>query len=356
MPEFNLLYCLIYVVASLLAIWMSITVDFKKKNYQVLGNCIVFFLMFAYIFLFGMRAVDVGTDTEMYHWQYTHYNEITYGTDAPIGLVFRILNIFSEDPQIFLFVMSFLFVALNFYTLKKYTNFYKSNFFLSVFCLISLFFFESLGINIIRQGLSLAFFVLAIISRNISPKKKFRWILFFVLAVCFHFTSLIPVFLYLLVSYFKKIRLFYYYCLYLISVLLSAASISVLSFKDYFIGFLLLDERRGGYLEGNDSSYSVGFKPQFVAFNTIFLILFIYLNKFEKNDFYENLLKYYILISAVFYMMFQIPFSDRWGVMSWCVIPFLFAPMFKVYQNRISFRATFSVLFLMFIFIFFQTR
>jgi hypothetical protein len=354
--QYKTIYYIIYSIAALLAIFTAINIDFKKKNYQSIANYIVLVLMLAYIFLFGLRTIDVGTDTEMYHWQYTHHNEITFGTDAPVGYMFKFLNIFSENPQIFLFVMSFLFVMLNFYALKKYTKFYKSNFFLSVFSLISLFFFESLGINVIRQGLSLAFFVLAIIFRDFSPKRKFKWISFLVLAVCFHFTSLIPVVIYLSVAYFKNVRMYYYYGIYIISVFLSAASISILSFKDYFIGFLLIDERRSGYLDGDDSSYLVGFKPQFVAFNTIFLILFIYLNNIEKNDFYTNLLKYYIVISAIFYMMFQIPYSDRWGVMSWCVIPFLFAPMFKVYRNKKSMKAVFSIVFLIFIFVFFQSR
>lgn len=356
MAEYKILYYTLYSVATLFAVITAFSIDFKKRNFKGAANWIVYVLMLAYIFLFGMRSENIGTDTTMYHWQYTHYNEITFGTDAPIGLIFNFLHIFSDSPQIFLFVMSLLYVSLNFYALKKYARFYEFNFSLIVFSLISLFFFESLGINIIRQGLSLAFFVLAIVFRDVSPKEKSRWILFFILSICFHFTSLIPVLLYLLIVYFKRIRIIYFYIIYLIAVLSSAVGISFLSFKDYFIGFLLVDERRSGYLDGNDFSYDIGFKPQFVAFNTIFLILFVYLNKIQKNEFYSSLLKYYMLISSIFYMMFQIPFSDRWGIMSWCVIPFLFAPMFKVYPDKISLKATFSIFFLVFIFLFFQSR
>lgn len=356
MEQFKTIYYIIFLIASFFAIITSVELDFKKRNHQLVSNCIVFLLMICYIFLFGMRSIDVGTDTEMYHWQYSHYEDITFGTDAPVGLLFRFLNIFSENPQIFLFVMSFLFVTINFYALKKYSILYKSSFYLSVFSLISLFFFESLGINIIRQGLSLAFFVLAITIRGFKPPSSFKWILFFILSICFHFTSLIPVLLYLLVAYFKNGRMIYYYAIYTLTVLLSALNVSILSFKEYFIGFLLVDERRGGYLDGNDFSYSIGFKPQFVLFNSVFLVLFIYLNKIQEGEFYKGLLKYYIVISSIFFMMFQVPFSDRWGVMSWCVIPFLLGPMFKIYQNKLSFKATFSVLFLIAVFVFFQSK
>ena len=343
-------------MSALIAIWIAMNMDFKKRNYHGVFNYIFFALMFAYILLFGLRSIDIGTDTGMYHYQYTHFEDITFGTDAPVGLLFKFLNNFSENPQLFLFLMSFLFVLVYFYSLNKFTDFNGSNFFLVGFSLTSLFFFETLGINIIRQGVSIAFFVFAISFRYFSPNDKIKWIFLLILSVGFHFTSLIPILMYVLVVRLKKINVKYYYYLYVISALLSGINFSILSFKDYFIGLLFIDERRSSYLIDDFDEYTVGFKPQFVLFNSIFLILFIYFNKIEKNDYYTNLLKYYIFMSAIFFMMFQIPYSDRWGIMSWCVIPLLFAPMFKVDESKISIKATSSILFLIFVFIFFQSR
>jgi hypothetical protein len=271
MEEYKKIFYIFYFLYAFIAIFTAIGLDVKKSGYQAITVCFGIAFMLAYTCLFGLRDISVGTDTEMYHWQYTHYDEITFGTDALVGLIFRILNSFSENPQLFLLLMSLLFVTVNFYALKKHATFYKSNFLLVTFSLISLFFFESLGINIIRQGVSLAFFVLAIVCHNVSPKRKWLWILFFVLAIGFHFTSLIIVLIYFMVIKLKKIRIEYYYVLYLVSVILATVGVSILSFKDYFVAFLVVDERRSGYLEGIDAIYDIGFKPQFVAFNTIFL-------------------------------------------------------------------------------------
>lgn len=356
MTLYKILFYLIYSFAAFFAIWIALSIDLKKKNYHGVINYIIYGMVIIYVLLFGLRGIDIGTDTPMYHYQYSNFEELDFGTDAPVGLLMMFLNNFSENPQVFLFVMSFLFLFIYVYSLWKHSDMQQSNFYLIVFSLISLFFFESLVINIIRQGVSISFFILAIITHNIAPFQKHKWRLLLLLSICFHFTSIIPILLYFLVISLKKVHINYYYYLYLISVLLSVISFSILSFKNYFIGFLFIDERRSSYLIDDFVDYTVGFKPQFVAFNSIFLIIFFYLNRIENNVFYTNLLKYYALISAVFFMMFQIPYSDRWGIMSWCVIPLLIAPMFKVYDNRISMNATITVIFLIFIFIFFQSR
>jgi hypothetical protein len=356
MTLYKILFYLIYSFAAFFAIWIALSIDLKKKNFHGVINYISHGLIIIYALLFGLRDIDIGTDTSLYHYQYYNYEEIDFGTDAPVGLLIMLLNNFSKNPQVFLFLMSFLFLIVYSYSLWKYSDIQQSNFYLIVFSLISLFFFESLGINIIRQGVSIAFFILAIITHKIVPYQKYKWRFLLIMSVCFHFTSIIPILIYFLVISLKKVPINYFYYLYLISALLAAISFSILSFKDYFIGLLFIDERRSSYLIDDFLDYTVGFKPQFVVFNSIFLILFFYLNRIQNNVFYTNLLKYYALISAVFFMMFQIPYSDRWGIMSWCVIPLLIAPIFKVHDNRVSMNSTFIVLFLIFIFIFFQSR
>jgi hypothetical protein len=143
--------------------------------------------------------------------------------------------------------------------------------------------------------------------------------------------------------------------LYFLTLVLSIFSVSLLTFKDY-IGFLLVDERRSGYFEVEKFSrlYSIGFKPQFVAFNTLFLLFFAYIRKFVYvSEESTQLFKYYLLTSSLFFMVFQLPYSDRWGVMSWVAIPFLLAPLFKVGTGRRL--ATVTVLLLTAIFLFFLT-
>lgn len=103
-----------------------------------------------------------------------------------------------------------------------------------------------------------------------------------------------------------------------------------LNISPLFLDFLD-GNRRLGYLN-DDYGYQIGFKPQFVIFNTFFLFLSLYIRNSLKNDFlekkYTQLIYYYIISSIILFMAFQLPFSDRWGLFSWIVIPFLVIPLF----------------------------
>ena len=121
------------------------------------------------------------------------------------------------------------------------------------------------------------------------------------------------------------------------------------------MGDALKGDRRNGYLDGSMvKEFEVGFKPQFVFFNTLFLFIFLLLRKYgQKQENYDILLKVYIGLSCIFFFMFQIPYSDRWGVMSWMFIPFLLAPVFG--ENGKYKTSLVAVLFLSTLFIIFQT-
>ena len=132
-------------------------------------------------------------------------------------------------------------------------------------------------------------------------------------------------------------------------------NIGVLNVVQHLLPFI--DEGRKSYFLGEESLYITGFKVQFVAFNSFFLFLFIYIyeqiNKLQVFHDYKVYLKYYILSSSVFFLMFHIPYSDRVGLMSWVVIPVLCSPVFSVESNR-KLSKILMVLLLVFIFIFFQ--
>lgn len=163
-----------------------------------------------------------------------------------------------------------------------------------------------------------------------------------------------PVLFFLFIVYFNRIKLSVFLYLYVITLVLSAFNVSVLIFKDY-LNVSFFDERRSSYLDVSnfDGFYNIGFKPQFVVFNTVFLIVFLLIKKhvYSSKE-YIYMLKYYLLSSSLFFMVFQLPYSDRWGIMSWVIIPFLLLPLFK--NNNQYKLATFTLLFLTSIFIFFQ--
>ena len=71
--------------------------------------------------------------------------------------------------------------------------------------------------------------------------------------------------------------------------------------------------------------YRIGFRPDFVLFNTLFFLLgiYIYKNKLEKKERLFVVLKFYVLTSVVFFLSFYFPYSDRMGIISWIFIPLI---------------------------------
>lgn len=355
MDNFNVLYNTIILFSAFIALFFSLGIDFKKQHLTVLEIIFTIGVLLGLIFLFGFRNRDTGTDTEMYYWQYKNYRDIEEKSDFLISYVYAGLNDFSKNPKLFFVFMSTLYLVTWGMATIFYSKIIKSNPFLVFFSLMSLFFFEAMGINTIRQGVSLGFFALSFAQycKGNRTVWKLGVLIPWVIAVGFHLPTLIPILIFLLSIYFTRLKIAYYYILYFLTLVLSIFNVSILSFKNY-LGFLSFDERRSGYLNtaAFSSLYDIGFKPQFVAFNTFFLLVFIYIKKFiYDSEESAQLLRYFLLASSLFFMVFQLPYSDRWGVMSWIVIPFLLAPLFKVGMKRKL--ATATVLFLTVIFLFF---
>ena len=356
MDQFNLIYNFLLYSFAFVAIGYGLESDIWRNNRNTSGTVISVIFLCAMLVLFGLRDVEIGTDTEMYYWQYKMYQDIDLGTDFLIYYIFAFLNMFSKDPVLFFILMAALYITTFGTALTRYAKLMVASPLLVVFSFAGFFFFQTMGINIIRQGVSMGFFLLGIIYYLENPQSFWRKgvLIPMLVAVGFHFTALVPIMFLLISVYFGRIKLWAYLALYAVTVVISAFNGSILIFKDLF-NISALDERRSSYLDAAEFAdlYSIGFKPQFVAFNTLFLIIFLLIRKYIfTSDAYEKLLRYFLLCSSLFFMVFQLPYSDRWGVMSWVIIPFLLAPVFRN-SNHVR-LATAAVLMITVISIFFQ--
>lgn len=354
---FNLKYFVIYFLYAVIAFIFAMYVDLKKKHYNGISKfaAAVFFAII--IFHFGLRDLEIGSDTEMYKWMFLTYSNTDFGIQIVFKYLIIAVHIFTNNYQIFLLSVSIFYLVIIFWSIDVFLKSFESNFLLISFAFVSVFFFRQLGINIIRQGVSLAFVLLAVSYYFKSSKNIKTWIIPFIIAIGFHSATVIILLLFIFIVLAKKVTLSFYYLWYIILLCISAVGGSILSLGTFLNYFLVVDSQRTDYyIKGQGANdYVIGFKAQFAAFNTIFLIIFSIINYRildNENENYKMLLKYYMLISGVFFMMFQIPFSDRWGVMSWVTIPFLMAPLFSI-KNTSRFALS-TVLFFIFIFVFFN--
>ena len=282
---------------------------------------IVFFTLFA-----GTRAPTIGVDTNNYYYFF-------YLPATQVGF-FEMFSVLNTD---FLFeVLMSLTVWLNFYPayifsvalvmnitfyvfIRKFTNYGKDGSGLVVFLfLVCSFSFLNLELNIVRNGLAIGFILIAIHYALEENLKK--CLLFFLIGYLFHRTTIIPFVLVMLIWKFKDVPLKYYLLLYVMAI-----GLSIVGFGFHSVSFLtsLGSEDLQSLKFTGETTYKIGFRPDFVAYNTIFLALFFMFIK-STNKKGTKLLKIYILTSIIFFFNFYIPFSDRFGLYSWVIVPLLF--------------------------------
>ena len=341
---FSLTYYLLYGTLAI-GVILFYSTRIRLKNYinepnatyitpTHLASIVVFF---ALMLLVGMRAFDVGTDTGNYFkaWQFKKL-DIQFQSDFLFYFLMAMVRQSIDSYQVFLIVISALYYYFSYKALKNFSVTFDVKIIFLTFVFFSLFFYLSSSINIMRQGFSLSLFMYGV-SITLKPKFKLLSVLsLFFISALLHLTSLIPILLFGAVSLFKNISIHLYIVLYLISAILSYFGVGLIDVSFLFESFLLeIGDKRLNYLDVKDMGYKTGFRLDFLIFNSLFLLYFLALRKRVNNiHYYDTLLKYFCIASAVFFMAFQINYSDRVGLFSWFIIAPLFSPAFASRDNK----------------------
>ncbi|AWX45806.1 hypothetical protein HME9304_02836 [Flagellimonas maritima] len=324
-----------YILVFLIVVGSLILRSLEYKKLVFLRNdrnLLIIFCVFIIIFS-GTRGYRIGTDTYNYYMFY-------YIKGLGITNIFTFLSYFKSDflfevlayitfqfknYTVFLMAVSIIINGCLYMFVRKFTDFGNAGSSLLFFLTIaSSFSFLSIEINIIRNGLSIGFVLLGLYYLD----KKFfkKCIIFFIIGYLFHRTAVIPIFIAFSAYFGWKVQLKYYLALYLLFIGLS------------FVGFGFDKISILSSISGEDfkrlafqgeTTYRIGFRYDFVLYNSFFLFLFI---KFSdlKNRTDLFFIRFYILASIVFFMNFNIPFSDRIGLYSWIIIPIL---LFNTIKN-----------------------
>ncbi|MEC3908041.1 EpsG family protein [Tamlana sp. 2201CG12-4] len=278
------------------------------------------------ILLVGTRKADIGTDTGNYFnfyfipttTQVSNYFDVFARLKSDLLFEFLVsLSFWHRNFTVFLLMVAIVTNVALYVFVRRFTNYSKKGSSLILFLSIaSSFSFLSLEINIIRNGLSICFILLGLYS--ILERSVRNFIIYIVIAYLFHRTAIIPIVLITVVALTNKVKIKFYIGFYLLTILLSLAG-----FGFHIIPFLselgVQDLKNLSY--SGETTYRIGFRYDFVLYNTFFLALFLKFTNWNPWD--SFLIKYYILSSTVFFLNFYIPFSDRFGVYSWIIIPIL---------------------------------
>lgn len=340
--KFQYLYNWLYFITGYMVILSAISSEIKKNVWTQtkLSKKLIIFPVICLIFLIGFRAYNVGTDTGNYYsllWLSNPESKTNSEIMFPkLAIYFHSLDL---SYTVFLFFIAFLYFFNIYRALRNYTQIFKSNLLMAYFAYMSMFFFLSMGINVIRQGVALSFLLLAYSliykQKTIILLNKHIFILVLIItSILFHLTSFIAIMIFVFVNIlpinnnrFFKIIIF----LYFFAIVLSFFKIGFINIAPS-LSELMGEDKRTAYLAGESEEYNIGFKPQFVAFNTLFLFISLHVRKnlidSKLLKVYTRLIFYYIFASITLFFAFQFAYSDRWGLFSWISIPFLLAPLF----------------------------
>ncbi|XCF05103.1 EpsG family protein [Tamlana crocina] len=299
----------------------------NKTLYLISDRNILISFVTIIIFLCGTRGIKIGTDTWNYHFFYflqgTRLNnpfEIFsfFETDLMFELIMFLILPF-KNFTIFTLAISIIFNVSMYKFVRKFTNDGYSGSSLLMFLMIaSSFVFFTHQVNTIRNGLAVPFVLFGIYYMDSKNYKKA--FLFLLLAYFCHGTVLIPIACILGAHFGQKLKLNYFILFYILGIGLAAAGFGFN--KVAFLASIGTEDVQSLYFQG-ETNYRIGFRPDFVIYNSLFLFLFIKLGNL-KNDTTLFLIKYFVFSSIVFFWNFNIPYSDRIGVYSWIVIPLLF--------------------------------
>lgn len=300
-------------------------VDQKQRLLRNDKNLLILYVIFFIVFA-GTRANTIGIDTNNYYYYFfipaTQVGVIEMFAKLNSGLFFEILlsgAVLLNFFPIFLFSVAVVMNIAFYKFVRKFTNNGQDGSSLILFLfLVCGFSFLNLELNIVRNGLAISFIMLAIHYALEENLKK--CLLFFFIAFMFHRTTIIPFVLVMAIWKFKNLPLKFYLIFYVLAIGLSAVGFGFHSLD--FLTSLGNDDLQSLKFVG-DTTYKIGFRPDFVGYNTLFLGLFYFFIK-TTNAKGMFLLKIYILTSAIFFFNFYIPYSDRFGLYSWVIIPLLF--------------------------------
>lgn len=319
--------------------------SYNKPKVIIIGVLCIIFLL-----LFGTRDFEVGVDNKIYLYIFGS----RYATYKDFGFKYYTETLKAiTDARTYLFITAIIYISFFFLFIKKWN---KELIIYLFFMYISLFFFKNMGMNIIRQGVAniLVLYGIALY----KDRKIFIGIIFFVLGFSFQASVLFPILAWFLCRYISLKA-----C---VIILIISSILSILGFGLEKVGGFLpflsgyFDNRFDSYIDKSISSdYVLGFRVNFFVFNWIFILIGLWIRKKIYNDeLQDKILKTFILLSVIFFLYFNLPYSDRIGLLSWMFIPLIVLPVFRKENMNFTYKilAYFLFFFIFIIFVIFPSK
>lgn len=274
----------------------------------------------------------VGTDRPAYAYMFTHADQLYNWGFRDVGFTYylKLCDSLIGTAKGGFLISATIYVIAHIYFYSKSFNHYILYVLLLSFLSLG---FSNHHYNVLRAGLSISLLLIAF-----SKNQKRTWrVIFSLLAISFHISSLLVVVGYIVTEFLKNTKLLY--CIWGIMFIALLAGLFD-SFQEYLGLFSYIDDNRiDVYLSGNDYDYKVGLRLDFITYSVFPIIVgayYVYKRKYI-DKYYIHIYNLYLLINACWLIFSKMPHNDRMAYLSWCFIPFiLLYPIFNDTKNIIA--------------------
>lgn len=330
---------------SLLIVHIGLLVGALSSPINSIGNLrrksffgVLLFLFF--LLLVGLRPVSGQYFGDMARYGRQFWDMVAgrqTGNYDDVGFItFLKFSTFFTNDRIF-FLLAFLLYTYPLYLASKLE--FKKYWYYSFLILISSFSFFSYGTNGIRNGLATSMMILALT----QSEKTIRFVILALIALSFHKSVVLVIVAYAVTKVFNNNKLI------LIGWIASIPlSYAMSGFWESFIAErLITDDKVANYLLNKGMDYvqtNVGFRWDFIAYSASGVLAgwyFIFRKKFE-DALYIRLFNIYLICNAVWILIIQVPFSNRFAYLSWFMLgliivhPFLKQNFWKSQHQRLA--------------------
>jgi len=291
-----------------------------------------FLLFILVLLLIGLRPVSYYYfgDTGTYADSFALYKNNNFYEPEEGDFLFNLMTRITAsvvDVNTYILICGTLYVFPLYSACKKIFKSYWSYAFLMLVISLS---FWSYGTNGIRNGIATSLFIYAL-----SKKTVVMQLLFFLVALGFHKSLLLPIAGYLLTLKFNTPRLFliFWFACIPFSLLIGG------SFQNLVAGFFE-DKKLNEYFYSDQYSGSfsrTGFRWDFLLYSAsgVYTGWYFIVKRQFKDLFYAKLYSIYLFSNALWILVIQANFSNRFAYLSWfllglvIVYPFIKQSFFK---------------------------
>ncbi len=296
-------------------------------NYKIPLVYITSFMFFSALLLLSiMRAPEVGTDGIMYY-KFFWYGNFEVYFDPLINFIYT-YSIQNNEYSYFIYITSFLFVSVSFYTILR-LDFPK---WVLIFYFISSYYYL-ISFNVVRQSIAISIVFLAVSviynSKKLNLKMITLFIVLIVVASGFHNSAILTlsflVFRFLKLNHFILLSGFMLITIGYFSSFIKSIIQPIFRYFEFYTlkygagsSFFIMEEGSKGFTE---------FLPIFVQYIFLYIGYTLYINK-QKDVAGTYILNYYFIF-LILYAFSGIEAIDRFQYYFYPSIILFYAWIFK---------------------------